>query len=154
MKKEVHVRSVRRSGSLGRFALLFLFGTAISPFLGNQAVAQSSGPTYPMEQTMWTGLEESATMVDVSYRVMKCDASAPSQVMLQVFNEGGLVSAIGFTLTIEDNASEASFSHTVSSFPVSVGSIVTGQCGSTSNLIIDLPAGYDGSNLHVDINYN
>lgn len=156
MKQKVHVSNLGRGSSRGRFTMLFLLGALLSPFVGEEVFAQTSAPTYPHELTMWTGLEESPAMVDVSFHVVQCQAGAASQVMLQVFNEGDLASSIGFTLTITDVSSGQSFSHTVASFPLSTGDMVTGECGSSThaNLIIDLPAGYDGSNVSLEITYN
>lgn len=154
MKQKVHVSKLGQGRSRGRVAMLLLLGAFLSPVFSGTSVAQATSTSYPLEETMWTGLEESASMVDVSFHVVKCQAADPSRVMLQVFNEGDLVNAIGFTLSITDEATQQSFNHTVASFPISIGTILTGECGSNANLVIDLPAGYDGSNLSLDITYN
>lgn len=126
-----------------------------SGLFSNRAEAQSSPVAYPEILTMWTGLEESPQMIDVSYQVVRCSAGAPSRLMLHVFNEGGETNQVGFTLNIVDIASGQSYTHAVATFSIPFAEMQIGDCqGVHSHLVIDLPAGYQGNNISVSITYN
>lgn len=124
------------------------------PLLAMQALSNQN-PVYPEVLTSWTGLEESSTMVDVSFQVVRCQANAAPTMTLHVFNEGGQVSSINFTLTIVDNATGQTFIHVVAPFNIPFADMQKGECGGGThpNLSFDLPPTFDGSNLTVTIQY-
>ena len=115
------------------FLVFWLF--SIPAFAGSK---DSNNPVDPEILSPWMRLEESSTMVDVSYQVIRCVPGGPASVMLQVFNEGGLVDNIGFTLTITDNASGATVSPVFPAFSIPFAAIHAGACGGVnSHLVYD-----------------
>ena len=128
-----------------------VLGLVLLVFMGFSIPAMSQSSNF---STDWKALEESTNHIDVSYRLMQCSATAPVEIHLHVFNENPSSQNVAFTLNFTDGTG-ATGSVTVSSFPMSLGDMLTGECGSTnnSNLKVSIPSGLDYSTLTVTITY-
>jgi hypothetical protein len=135
----------RKSSSALAYALLFCLC-----FLYAGVKAQSNDPNTVYKA--WAMLGESSAHIDVSYRVVRCGISSPNQVHLEVFNENPAAQTVNMTIVVKNNATNASFSSTVSQ-SVASAAIVKADC-SGSALKIDLPSNYDPTNLTVTVTFN
>jgi len=136
------------------FSGLLLFGLVWTSFAGSVPVyVNDSGDPEVLKD--WSRLEESATLVDVSYKVVRCSAGGPASVLLQIFNEGGMVSNIGFSLSITDLTTGSVTSHSIQSVAAPFAQIITGTCDGADQPLLkfDLPSGFDGANVSIVISY-
>lgn len=101
----------------------------------------------------WTMIVESRTLIDVSYRVVKCEDK--TQLHLLIFNENAIDQVAKFTMTVSDPLAKKSFTKEVS-VPVSKAFVLKAECTSnpaTQALKFDLPAGYNPKNLKVAVTF-
>ena len=141
----------RNSFALVLIALSF-FALCAPAFAGHEP---SKNPDIPEVLRPWVGLEESSSMIDVSYQVVRCAPGQSAKVLLSVFNEGGRVNSIGFTLTITDQTSGEIVNQVIPSFSIPFANILTGDCNGTHpQLSFALPTSIDVNNMTIVISYN
>lgn len=132
-----------------KFRLLFLGLSLLALSFSSQAQSD------PEVIQNWQRLEEADFYFDVSYSVVKCSADATPIILLNAFNEGGAVSAIGFTLKISDKAGNSATVE-IDKFNTGFGDMYIASCGSEehSNLKFNVPDGIDATSLSIEITYN
>ena len=103
----------------------------------------------------WTMLAESENLIDVNYRVVKCNSDGNTQILVMIFNENSIEQNAKFTLTISDANSGNSFQKSFDK-TVPLATIFQAECTSNDydDQKIDLPEGYDASSLTITIEFN
>lgn len=120
-------------------------------FLSVSAFAELKAQTEPVVYKDWEMLIESNTLLDVSYRVVKC-TSTP-QIHLLIFNENVYDQTAAFDLEITDSSTGQKFTKSIS-FSTKKATVYKAMCDSDASLNalkFDLPAGYNPSTLSVKI---
>lgn len=101
----------------------------------------------------WQMVAESKTMIDVSYRIIKCGTT--TQIHLLVFNENNMDQTADFDVVVTGALEEQTFTKNVklSTQKATIYKAVCAQDESTKVLKIDVPQGYDASKLLVKVNF-
>lgn len=140
-------------------AMPFLTGKAFLNLLAGLLFLASASPVRAQSQgeviQNWTMLEEAEFYFDVAYSVVRCQLGSEAMIMLDAFNEGGKVSAVGFSLKIKDaNGKEAT--HEVEKFEIAFAATQRGKCETDefSYLKFPVPDGIDPATLSIEITYN
>lgn len=112
--------------------------------------AQTSEPQVYKE---WQMLEESKTMIDVSYRVLKC--SETNQIHLMVFNENVMDQNARFSLEVTE---EVSGQKLVKDFDFAATKATMYKADCSNNTLLgalkfDLPSNYDPTKLSVKLTF-
>jgi hypothetical protein len=114
------------------------------------ASAQANDPAVIKD---WVMLAESKTMIDVSYRVVKCGTT--TQIHLLVFNENSMDQSVDFDVVVSGVAEDQTFTKNVK-LSVQKASMYKAVCTAdeaTKVLKIDVPAGYDADKLILKVNF-
>lgn len=138
---------------LGKKLLAFLFVALSTMFFSSEIFAQSGTETVYKD---WLRAAESANHVDVSTRIVQCDAASAPQVQLFIFNEGSNNPVVSMNVLITNNDGNQSFTTTVVK-SVEKGTMIQPKCDSdtaTEGLKINLPEGYNPSNLTISVTFN
>lgn len=103
----------------------------------------------------WLHIAERPDYVDVSARIIKCDNSNTNQVHFFIFNEGAENSNVKFTVTITNLKTNESFSKEVT-HKVDRAVMLRAMCGdeTLNDLKVDIPNGYDPTNISISITFN
>ena len=107
----------------------------------------------PVVYKGWTMLGESKTLVDVSYRIIKCGSTA--QIHLSIFNENPKDQVTQFELEFTD-ATRVKKDPKAVSFSLKAAKIYKALCDSDTSLDtlkIDLPADLDPATVEVRITF-
>ncbi|MDP1843149.1 MAG: hypothetical protein Q8K64_06975 [Sediminibacterium sp.] len=131
-------------------SLLKLF---IAVLLALPAMSNAQTPINPIVYKDWVMIDESPTMLDVSYRVIKC--TSVNQIHLMVFNENNFDQTANFELEVTNTKDGLKFTKAYN-FATQKATIYKADCDSEpalEKLKIDLPAGYDPTNLTVKITF-
>lgn len=139
----------KTTGSTARQYLLSIIVFVCLACFANETKAQNNPNTIFKD---WSVLGESANHIDVSYRVVKCGLTSPNQLHLSVFNENATTQSVNMTISVKNNANNATFSSTIS-YSAAAAAIVKADCSGTS-LKVDLPSSYDPNNLTVTVTFN
>ena len=134
-----------------RIRTLFLVSGILLVF-SMQANAQAAGNETIMP---WTALEEADFYFDVSFTVVKCNPVSKPEILLNAFNEGGNVDAVGFTLKLTDkDGNEATVE--IEKFTIGQAEMFIASCSTSDyeNLRFEVPEGLDPSSISIDITYN
>jgi hypothetical protein len=120
------------------------------------SLSLSAKPFQPKDEVVyknWDKLGESSNHVDVFARVIKCTST--NQVHLMVFNESSVDQVSKFVIEVTNPASQQKFSKEVS-FSTVKAAIYKAECNSdvsTNALKIDLPEGYDPTQVKITIEF-
>lgn len=104
-------------------------------------------------QSNWMALEESPKLIDISYRVMKCEDNQP-KIHLHVFNENTTEQEVNFQLHLVDDAGNKGEIE-AKGIKMKLAEMRNADCGSTDNtdLIFPIPSGINTENFKVTITY-
>lgn len=118
----------------------------------NVASAQDQGGVIYKD---WLHIAERPDYVDVSARIIKCDNANTNQVHFFIFNEGAENSNVKFTVTITNLKTNESFSREVT-HKVDRAVMLRAMCGdeTLNDLKVDIPNGYDPTNISISITFN
>lgn len=101
----------------------------------------------------WSDHIESKNIVDVSYRILKCNGV--DQVHFLVFNENTIDQQVAFSVEITNEATKAKVTKEVS-FAATKATIYKAECDSDSklaNLKLTLPEGYNPETTSIKITF-
>lgn len=139
--------TMKKSGRLFAFLALccamFMFSNAKAQ-MGSNAIKD------------WSALGEASNHIDVAYAIIKCSLTSPAQVHLSLLNENPSNQSLNMTVTVKNNATNASFSTPIT-FSLNPAALVKPDCTSntaTNALKINIPAGYDPNQLTVSVTFN
>lgn len=125
-------------------------------FLLSLSFSLHAMPYLPKEEVVyknWDKLGESSNHVDVFARVIKC--TSVNQVHLMIFNESSVDQVSKFVIEVTNTATNQKFSKEVS-FNTTKAAIYKAECNSDSStdaLKINLPDGYDPSQVKITIEF-
>lgn len=128
-----------------------LFFFIVCLFACSVAATELKAQSTPVVYKDWEMLIESNTLLDVSYRVIKCDATP--QIHLLIFNENVFDQTAAFDLEITDVASGQKFVKSIN-FSAKKTTVYKALCDSDASLNalkFDLPSGYNPASLTVKI---
>lgn len=115
--------------------------------------ATSYQPKEEVVYKNWDKLGESSNHIDVFGRVIKC--ATTNQVHLMIFNESSVDQVSKFLIEVTNPATQQKFSKEVS-FSTIKATIYKAECNSdasTNVLKIDLPEGYDPTQVKIAIEF-
>lgn len=115
--------------------------------------ATSYQPKEEVVYKNWDKLGESSNHIDVFGRVIKC--SNTNQVHLMIFNESSVDQVSKFVIEVTNPATQQKFSKEVS-FSTIKATVYKAECNSdasTNVLKIDLPEGYDPTQVKIAIEF-
>lgn len=101
----------------------------------------------------WEMIVESPTLMDVSYRVLKCETA--NQVHLMIFNENSIPQVAHFDLEITNTESGEKFTKEIN-FSCTKATVYKALCESDSSLDllkINLPANFNPAGLTVKLTF-
>lgn len=101
----------------------------------------------------WEMIIESPTLLDISYRVIKCDAA--NQVHLMVFNENSIDQTAHFELEFTNKDNGEKFSKEIN-FSCTKATVYKALCESDTamdSLKINLPANFNPAGLTVKLTF-
>lgn len=109
--------------------------------------------TEPQVYKEWQMLDESKTMIDVSYRVLKC--SETNQIHLMIFNENVIDQNAQFSLEVTD---ETSGQKLVKDFDFATTKATMYKADCSNNTLLSalkfaLPSDYDPAKLSVKLTF-
>jgi hypothetical protein len=125
----------------------------IALMLGLPGLIHAQTKPEPVVYQDWITLEESLTLIDVSYRVIKC--SNAIQIHLLVFNENNIDQTAHFELEIINNSNKVSFKKEIN-YATTKATIYKAECDSDNSLDklkFELPSNFDPKNITVKITY-
>lgn len=114
------------------------------------AITKAQSPVIYKE---WALLGESKTFLDVSYRIIKCTSVV--QIHLNVFNESPNDQTATFDVEVTNNSDGLKFTKTIT-HSLKLATMYKADCDSDSSLEdlkIDLPNGYDPTNITTKITF-
>jgi len=127
----------------------FLLATVIIIIFCLSKTDISAQTSMPIIYKDWTVLDESKSRVEVSYRILKCNAI--NQIHLSVNNKNISDQAVIFSIQVIDNLNKLSFSKQVMqvSEHLKTNKAECGNDNIVDALKIDLPDTYEPNNLTV-----
>lgn len=113
--------------------------------------AQSQGN--PVIYKDWEMLVETTNLLDVSYRVIKCDSA--NQIHLLIFNENVMDQNAHFDMEITNNDTGEKYTKEIS-FAATKATVYKAMCDSDASLDklrFNIPANFNPNNLTVKISF-
>ncbi len=130
----------------------FLYAV-IAALVALPGLTKAQSPAEPVIYSNWEMLIESTTLIDISYRVIKCETTP--QVHLMIFNENSIDQTAHFEIEISNGTTGEKFTKEIN-FAAKKATVFKALCESDSSLDplkINLPANYDPGAIKIKITF-
>jgi hypothetical protein len=129
------------SFSLSLFTLLLFYGIEVK--------SQNTEVIYHQ----WKMIAEAPTHYEISVRAVKCDPNGPTQVHVELFNEG-VVQTAKFDLTITNSTTGATLVTRIER-SLNLGTFILPVCGNTNDadLRVNLPVAWNPESLTYSVSF-